>query len=220
MVDGVEGGDSEVVGTEPTTGTAPAPRKDTTMHEIRSTVVGNATADPSEKQHPNGDISAMVRIAVNSRYFDQSTKDYAERKTEFINVYARRALARNLLSSVSKGQPLVATGRLGSSEWTDGEGNNHFTLTLQAETIGHDLTFGTATFRKPPRIADMPDLDPRTGEISGRWGDAEGEGGTAEPAGALGQDDDATDGDATDDGAGLAVTAGQEAVKEALAGAR
>lgn len=135
------------------------------MKEIRSTVVGNATDNPREKQFPNGDISAMVRIAVNSRYFDSSINDYSDRKTEFVNVYARRQLARNVIASVKKGQPLVATGRLGTSEWTGDDGRTYHSLTLTAETIGHDLTFGTAEFTKPPRVADIPDVDHDTGEI-------------------------------------------------------
>lgn len=138
------------------------------MKDIRTTVIGNATGDPRETQYPNGDISVMVRIAVNSRYYDQDINDYNDRKTEFVNVYARRALARNVLASVKKGQPLVATGRLGSTEWTDDDGKPFFSLTLNAETIGHDLTFGTSAFTKPakaPKLADVPDLDYDTGEI-------------------------------------------------------
>ncbi|MGY5764936.1 single-stranded DNA-binding protein [Brachybacterium sp. DNPG3] len=127
--------------------------------------MGNATGDPSRRDMPDGTPSAMVRIAVTGRYFDISKKSFEDRKTEFITVYARRNLARNLMASVRKGQPLVVTGRLSSSEWTDSEDVRHVQLVMQAEALGHDLTYGTAVFTKPLRTQDLPDVDFQTGEV-------------------------------------------------------
>lgn len=135
------------------------------MRDIQTTLMGNATADPSSKKQEDGTETAIVRIAVTGRYFDSSKNDFIDRKTEFISVYARRALARNLLNSVKKGHPLVVTGRLGSNEWTGNDGAQRHSLTLQAEAIGHDLTFGTTSFMRPLRADEMPDVDRRSGEI-------------------------------------------------------
>lgn len=134
------------------------------MRDIHTTIMGNATADPSERTH-DGTVSALVRIAVTGRYYDASKSDFTDRKTEFITVFARRQLARNLLASVKKGQPLIVTGRLSSSEWTDQDDTPRHSLNLQAEAIGHDLTYGTASFTKPLRLGDQPDVDHDTGEI-------------------------------------------------------
>lgn len=135
------------------------------MRDIQTTVMGNATADPTERKQTDGTTSASVRIGVTGSYYNTALGAFADRKTEFITVFARRNLALNLLASVRKGQPLVVTGRLSSSEWT-GEGDTpRHSLNIQAEAIGHDLSYGTAIFARPLRDRDTPDIDPQTSTI-------------------------------------------------------
>ncbi|WP_394214108.1 single-stranded DNA-binding protein [Brachybacterium vulturis] len=135
------------------------------MRDIQTTLLGNATADPIERKQADGSPSASVRIAVTGSYFNSATGDFADRKTEFITVFARRNLARNLLASVRRGQPLVVSGRLSTSEWTGEDETLRHSLNIQAEAIGHDLTYGTATFSKPLRDRDTPDIDPQTATV-------------------------------------------------------
>ncbi|MDN5898885.1 MAG: single-stranded DNA-binding protein [Brachybacterium sp.] len=134
------------------------------MRDIQTTIMGNATADPTALRQDDGSVTAKVRIAVTGRYYNSSQQDYADRKTEFITVFVRRQLAKNVLLSVRKGQPLIVTGRLHSSEWAGEDGAMRFSLNLQAEALGHDLTYGTAAYRRPDRGEDVPDIDPYTGE--------------------------------------------------------
>src|SRR5690625_3421497 len=75
---------------------------------------------------------------------------------------------RNVLASVTKGQPLVVTGRLNRSEWTGVYGTVRHSLTVNADAIGHDLTFGRAVFTRPLKASDIPDHDPVTGEVVAR----------------------------------------------------
>ena len=135
------------------------------MRDIQVSVRGNAVADPMDRRQDDSTPSASVRIAVTGRYYHPVNNEFTDRKTEFISVFARRSLARNLLSSVHKGQPLIVTGRLHSSEWVGEDETPRHTLTIQAESIGHDLNYGSSTFVKPLREADLPNLDPQTGEI-------------------------------------------------------
>lgn len=135
------------------------------MRDIQTTIMGNATADPSAHQQEDGSVTAKLRIAVTGRYYNAAQQDYSDRKTEFITVFVRRQAARNVLQSVRKGQPLIVSGRLHTSEWTGEDGATRFSLNLQAETVGHDLTYGTAVFRRPLRGADTPDIDPDTGDV-------------------------------------------------------
>ncbi|HLQ80025.1 MAG TPA: single-stranded DNA-binding protein [Brachybacterium sp.] len=134
------------------------------MRDIQTVIMGNATADPTLVRQEDGTVSAKVRVAVTGRYYNASQQDYADRKTEFITVFVRRQLARNVMLSVRKGQPLIVTGRLHSSEWSGDDGAMRFSLNLQAEALGHDLSFGTAAYRRPDRGEDAPDIDPYTGE--------------------------------------------------------
>ena len=69
------------------------------------------------------------------------------------------------MRSVHKGQPLLVTGRLNTSEWQGTDGITRYSLNLQAESIGHDLTYGSSQFTKPLRAQDVPNLDPNSGEI-------------------------------------------------------
>jgi single-strand DNA-binding protein len=58
------------------------------------------------------------------------------------------------MSSISKGQPVIVTGRLRTSEW-EHDGETHSRLVLDATTIGHDLSRGTSVFRRStPRPAE------------------------------------------------------------------
>lgn len=126
--------------------------------------MGNATRDARQLEN-DGPDTALIRVAVTGRYFDQSKNAFEDRKTEFISVFARRALARHVLTSVKKGDPLIITGRIGSSEWTKEDGSSGISLTLQADAIGHDLSFGTTGFVRPSRDTDIPNHDEKTGEV-------------------------------------------------------
>lgn len=134
------------------------------MREIRTTLQGNATGDPQPREG-KGQFTAILRMAVTPSYYDSEKGAFGDRKTEFITVFARNNLARNVLTSVIKGQPLVVTGRLPSSEWTGDDGMVRHSLTMNAEAVGHDLTFGKAVFTRPLKASDVPDHDADTGEI-------------------------------------------------------
>lgn len=159
------------------------------MRDIQTIIMGNATADPTALRQADGSVSAKVRVAVTGRYYNASQQDYTDRKTEFITVFVRRQLAKNVLLSVRKGQPLIVTGRLHSSEWSGDDGAMRFSLNLQAEAIGHDLTYGTAAYRRPDRGEDVPDIDPYTGAIVPSVGAAPSTEAGAEDAAGDGLDD-------------------------------
>lgn len=133
------------------------------MRDLRTTVHGNVTKEPTVHRYEDGTVTAIIRLASTSRYFDPDRKEFADRKTEFFTVYARRALARHVEASVHKGDPLIVSGRLGSAEWTR-DGVTGHSMTIQADAIGPDLTFGTAVFQRARR-PEAPRIDERTGEV-------------------------------------------------------
>lgn len=141
------------------------------MRDLRTIITGNVAKDVTEHRYEDGTVTAIIRLASTSRYFDQDKGEFSDRKTEFFTVYARRALARHVIESVSKGDPLIVSGRLGSAEWVK-DGRTGFSMTIQAEAIGHDLTFGSARFERDSRRGETPMLDERTGEIVGIHDDA------------------------------------------------
>lgn len=142
------------------------------MRDIHTTLMGNVTADPTEIKQQDGTPGVKVRIAVTGSYYNTATQDFSDRKTEFITIFARRALGQNVLRSVRRGQPLLVAGRLSTSEWKGDDGVLRYSLNLQAESIGHDLTYGTSIFTKPLRAEDVPTVDSDTGEILTEAGSA------------------------------------------------
>src|SRR5690606_41708684 len=102
------------------------------MRDIQTTLMGNVTADPTEHRLEDGSTSVKLRIAVTGRYYNTATQDFADRKTEFVTVFARRGLGQNVMRSVHKGQPLLVTGRLNTSEWQGTDGITRYSLNLQA----------------------------------------------------------------------------------------
>lgn len=137
------------------------------MREARTTIHGNLAKDPARYTNDDGSITASFRIGVNSRYFDSEKRTWIERPSEFYAVYARRSLARHVLASLRKGDPVVVTGRLGTSEWTREDGSQGHNFTIQAESVGHDLKFGSTVFTRSPRREDAPNIDENTGEVLG-----------------------------------------------------
>ena len=73
-----------------------------------------------------------------------------------------------MTASIHKGQPVLVAGRLRTNVWTK-EGVTYERLTLEATTVGHDLTRGTATFfRAKTEEASHEDRDLSLGEVIGR----------------------------------------------------
>jgi single-strand DNA-binding protein len=65
-------------------------------------------------------------------------------------VSAFRGLAENVKTSVKKGERLLITGRLRIRDWEtdDRKGTD---VEIEADAIGHDLTWGTTQYVKNPR---------------------------------------------------------------------
>ncbi|MGW7439536.1 single-stranded DNA-binding protein [Streptomyces sp. NPDC054849] len=118
------------------------------MNDTQVTLVGCVATQIDYKETVNGP-SARFRFAVTPRYFDRRKEGWIDGTTSFYTVWARRTLAVNLAGSVSVGEPLVVHGRLRVREDPpDGEGKRWVSAEIDATAIGHDLTRGTAAFRR------------------------------------------------------------------------
>jgi single-strand DNA-binding protein len=96
---------------------------------------------------------ASFRLATTPRQYDRNAGDWTDRPTNWFTVECWRALAANVHQSMERGQPVVVTGRFRTTEWKDEEGNLRSRLLVEAASVGHDLSKGTATFTKsPPRL--------------------------------------------------------------------
>jgi len=117
------------------------------MNDLTITVTGWVATDPRHIVGPTGASLTSFRIATHSRYFDRSLGEWADGPTEWFTVRTFRAAAVTVMNSITKGQPIVVTGRLRTNEWTK-DSTTRTDLIIDATALGHDLTRGVATFRR------------------------------------------------------------------------
>ncbi|MEV0318936.1 single-stranded DNA-binding protein [Streptomyces sp. NPDC050658] len=128
------------------------------MNETLVTVVGNVATTPVFRELPSGPVSRF-RLAVTSRYYDGVQKAWADGHTNFFTVWANRALGANVQASLAIGEPVIVQGKLKVRD--EERGGQHWTSAdIDATTIGHDLSRGTAAFRRVLKasatLADQP----------------------------------------------------------------
>ncbi|MGW5333536.1 single-stranded DNA-binding protein [Streptomyces bauhiniae] len=131
------------------------------MNETVVCVVGNVATRPVYRELPNGP-SARFRLAVTARYWDREKNVWTDGHTNFFTVWANRQLAVNVAASVEVGQPLMVQGRLKvRTEMREGQQQAWASADIDAVTIGHDLTRGTAAFRRSAKPDTPTRAEPR-----------------------------------------------------------
>ncbi|QES50117.1 single-stranded DNA-binding protein [Streptomyces venezuelae] len=123
------------------------------MNETLVTLVGHVATQIDYRETPNG-ASARFRFAVTPRFRDRQTQAWTDGPTSFFTVWARRSLAANLAGSVAVGEPLVVHGRLRVRDG-EREGRKWFSADIEAVAVGHDLTRGTAAFRRVVKVESI-----------------------------------------------------------------
>jgi single-strand DNA-binding protein len=127
------------------------------MSDVTVTVFGYVGTDV-EFQGGNGKPErAMFRLGSTPRYFDRAAGKWRDADTVWLNVKAWRDLARNVASSIHKGEPVIVVGKLRASVWTDDAGVEHRRDVVEATTVAHDLARGTSAFRRTERVVERDD---------------------------------------------------------------
>jgi single-strand DNA-binding protein len=96
------------------------------------------------------------RLAVTARRFDTERGGWADAHTSFYTVWAWRALAANVAASVTIGEPLVVHGRLRVRAYERDE-KQYTDVTIDAVSVGHDLTLGTSAFHRVVKARPVVD---------------------------------------------------------------
>jgi len=174
----------------------------TTMNETYVTVSGNVVGDPVVRATKANVPFVTFRVASNVRRVDFKTGEYIDAGTNFVNVTAFRGLGVNLSNSLKKGEPVIVYGRMRINQWVNGE-RTGTTVEIDAYNVGHDLTFGRATFTKvakpqlnqqdrmaDPEVQDASDQLDRDAamaneELLGSGGEPPSEDFTAAPVGGI-----------------------------------
>lgn len=123
------------------------------INDTYVTVVGNVVDDPRYFVTASGAQLASFRLASTSRRFDRELGQWRDGDTLFLGVSCWRNLGDNVAGSVSKGDPVIAAGRLRVRSYTTEQGHKRVVTEIDADAVGHNLARGVARFRKGGRSA-------------------------------------------------------------------
>lgn len=116
------------------------------------TLTGLVATTPRHITTSEGLDIASFRLASTHRRFDRDAEKWTDGETNWFTVTCFRHLANNVAHSVRKGERVVVTGTLRIREWESGEAKGT-TAEVEADAVGHDLAWGTATFTRPNATA-------------------------------------------------------------------
>jgi single-strand DNA-binding protein len=150
------------------------------MNDLYMTVNGWVATEPSQHVGPTGARLTSFRMASTSRFYDRDKEEWTDGRTEWFTVKVFRSAAITVANSIHKGQPVVVHGRFRTSEWEGDEGTR-VDLVIDATSVGHDLTRGTAEFTRAfgdAALANDPDEPAPDEEPAEADGDADDEEGS------------------------------------------
>jgi single-strand DNA-binding protein len=131
------------------------------MFDTYITVVGTALNTPEKKMTKNNAVVTNFRIATHARRFDRGTGEWVDAPNLRIRVACWRKLAENVHGSVFSGDAVVVYGRISTRDWVNEQGEARIAYELDAISVGHDLSRGTASFtRSRPEPAGLVVEDP------------------------------------------------------------
>jgi single-strand DNA-binding protein len=124
------------------------------MNETRITVHGNIVSDPVQRTGRTGSIFTTFRLA-HTPYRRGADGRYYDGETSYFSVIAFSALAANSAAALRKGQPAVVEGNLTVKQYLGPDGQPRVAAEIGAQHLGHDLSWGRATFERVSRAAAL-----------------------------------------------------------------
>jgi len=140
------------------------------VFEPTITVVGNVADAPTLRTTGSGVSVASFRVANTPRRRDPATGEWSDRETVWFGVSAWRQLAEHAAHSIKKGDRVVLVGTLTSETYVAESGEVRSGLKVTAESVGLDLSRGTAAYVRSPRLVTNEDpgsFSLETGEVLG-----------------------------------------------------
>ena len=122
------------------------------------TVSGLVATTPRHLVTQEGLPITSFRLASSKRRFDRTKKIWVEGETNWFTITSFRQLAINSAASISKGDRVVVSGKLKVRDWDNGE-RSGTSVEVDAESLGHDLVWGTAEFSRTVLVREDPEED-------------------------------------------------------------
>ncbi|MFL6466500.1 MAG: single-stranded DNA-binding protein [Pyrinomonadaceae bacterium] len=110
-------------------------------------IVGNLGRDPELRYTPQGVAVCDFSMATNERKRDKSGE--TQEVATWFRITLWRNQAENAAKYLKKGSQVYIEGRLSQEEWTDRDGNNRQTLSVQASEMHFIGSRGDAAASMP-----------------------------------------------------------------------
>lgn len=110
-------------------------------------ITGLVATQPRHIVTSEGLPITSFRLASTQRRFDRSQEKWIDGETNWYTITTFRQLAVHAAGSIEKGQRVVLSGRIRIRDWVNGE-RTGTTIDIEAESLGHDLTWGTSVFTR------------------------------------------------------------------------
>jgi single-strand DNA-binding protein len=132
------------------------------------TVRGFVASEIRSSTTPGGVATASFRLGSTDRRYDRASSTWVDGNTNWFTVQGYRQLAGNIGCSIKKGQRVIIVGRLKMRSW-EKDGRIYHAAEIDAESVGHDLMWGSANFTRTAGNSPQP-----AAAADGPAGDAEG----------------------------------------------
>ncbi|PZS39946.1 MAG: single-stranded DNA-binding protein [Pseudonocardiales bacterium] len=131
-------------------------------NETTVTITGTLTADPELRYTPSGVAVANFTIANNPRHFDKASGAWKDGDPLFLRCAIWRDAAENVTNSLSKGDRVIASGRLVQKSYETQAGEKRTSYELLVDEIGPSLKWATVKVTKASRSTSGGGEDPWT----------------------------------------------------------
>ncbi len=135
--------------------------------ENQITLRGYVTVEPkiyrtTQTQTP----VAEFRVGSTPRWPNRLTGEWEDGEPTYYSVKCWRSLALNIKASLHKGDQVLIRGKFITRTWVDNQQRPRIQVQIEADSVGHDLTFGYAIFTRGGRTARQADAGLAAGEMA------------------------------------------------------
>jgi single-strand DNA-binding protein len=117
------------------------------------TLRGYVTAEPKFWQNsPTQAPVAEIRIGSTPRRLNRETGEWLDGDTSYYTVKCWRRLAVNVASCLRKGDMVLVRGKVVTRTWLDDQQRTRSQMQVEADSVGHDLSFGWSHFNRGVQI--------------------------------------------------------------------
>lgn len=120
------------------------------MNETYVTMAGVVAGEPRAAALDGTLRVTNFRMASSARWRDRGGQ-WVDGPTTWVNVTCWRGLAANVAESLARRDRVIVRGRLRTRTWHGDDGLERTSLEIEADSVGHDLAYGTSRFTRVRR---------------------------------------------------------------------